>query len=258
METKLRKPERQTRILEELRLTPHVRISDLAERFKVTTETVRRDLDELSQQGLVNRAFGGASAHPMGFQPPVEERDQAFIAQRTAIGAHAASLLRSGEVIMIDAGSTTAQLARHLAPSLNDIRIITNSYRIAVDAASLHHHVVVCPGEFNDHEGAVYGPDATNFLARFNANKAFIGAGGISADGFSDVNRAAVWIKRCMIERAQETWLLLHHEKFDVRLLEIVAELQCLTGLVTDKTPPSELRRALEKNNVDIQVAASA
>src|SRR3546814_2357151 len=76
MTRKPRKDERQARILEALRHTPHLRIALLAERFKVTTETIRRDLDALSGRGLVNRAHGGAVAQPMGVQPSIFERER--------------------------------------------------------------------------------------------------------------------------------------------------------------------------------------
>src|SRR3546814_2675346 len=79
---KPRKDERQARILEALRHTPHIRIALLAERFKVTTETIRRDLDSLSRRGLVNRAHGGVVAQPMGVQPSIFEREQLTVDER--------------------------------------------------------------------------------------------------------------------------------------------------------------------------------
>src|SRR3546814_3107501 len=82
---KPRKYERQARILEALRHTPHIRIALLAERFKVTTETIRRDLDSLSRRGLVNRAHGGVVAQPMGVQPSIFEREQSTVDERSRI-----------------------------------------------------------------------------------------------------------------------------------------------------------------------------
>src|SRR5690606_18051416 len=126
MTRKPRKEERHARILEALRHTPHLRIALLAERFKVTTETIRRVLVALSALGLVNRAHGGAVARPMGVQPSIDERERSTVHERARIAARAATLVSAGQVLMIDAGSTTAQLAWQLASSADSLTVITN------------------------------------------------------------------------------------------------------------------------------------
>lgn len=101
----------------------------------------------------------------------------------------------------------------------------------------------------------MFGTDTVDFLRRFHANKTFIGASGVAADGFSDVNRSAVSIKRTMIERADEAWLLADHSKFDARLLEVVAPLGALTGIVCDREPTGALRSAIDRNGLRLVVA---
>lgn len=255
MSQKLRKEERRNRILDELRVSPHVRISVLAEQYDVTTETIRRDLDALSEMGLVDRAYGGASARPMGVQPPAFERGTEHVEERGRIGAAAADLVERGEVIMVDAGSTTTQLAQRLASVELGLTIVTNCYTVASALGNGDTRLVMCPGEFDGREAAVYGTDTVDFLRRFHANKAFIGTSGVAADGFSDVNRNAVWVKRSMIERADEVWLLVDHSKFDARLLEVVAPLGALTGMVTDREPTAALRAAIDRARLRLVVA---
>lgn len=252
---KLRKEERRNQIMIELRASPLVRISTLAEKFGVTTETIRRDLDALSEKGLVAREYGGASARPMGVQPPAQERNRELAEERSRIGAAAAALVQPGEVLLIDSGSTTGHLARHLAAQGEELTVITNSYPVASEVASAQARAVLCPGDFDPREGGVYGVDTADYLRQFHANKAFIGASGISTDGLSDVNRYAVSIKRVMMQRASETYALVDHSKFGVRLLEAVAPLSALTGLVTDEDPPAALRVALERAGVRIIIA---
>lgn len=253
---KLRKSDRRARILDELRHFPHVRITNLAEKFDVTTETIRRDLDALSKEGLVDRAHGGASARPMGVQPPVGERRQEHVHERTRIGAAAASLVASGEVVMVDAGSTTAHFGRHLAYRDIDATVITNSYPVAGEVSADCVRIVMCPGEYDPKEGSVYGGDAVDFLKRFHANKAFIGASGLSAEGFSDINRDAVWIKRTMMQRAEEAWLLVDSGKFDLKLFEVVAPLDALTGIVSDQAPTGSLKDAIDRAGLTLHVAS--
>lgn len=255
MTQKLRKEERRSRILDQLRISPHVRISVLAESYGVTTETIRRDLDALSEQGLVDRAYGGASARPMGVQPPAHERQTELVEERARIGAAAAALVERGEVLMIDAGSTTTQLARMLAHAALGLTVVTNCHAVAAELGVTGTRLVMCPGEFDGREAAVYGPDTNEFLRRFHANKTFIGASGLSVDGFSDVNRSAVWVKRAMIERADEAWLLVDHSKFDARLLEVVAPLGALAGIVVDEEPSGALVAAVNRADVRLLVA---
>lgn len=253
---RLSKTQRRERILSELRLAPLVRISDLAERFGVSTETIRRDVDALSSQGLVDRTFGGASARPMGVQPTFGERDRAYIAERERIADRAAALIQPGEVLMIDAGSTTTQLARRLAVDSQDLTVLTNSYSVATALSSgASIRIVLCPGDYVHREAGVYGAETLEFLRRFRANKAFLGAGGLAADGVMDVNTAASWVKRVMMQQSDQSFVLVDHSKFDVRLLSVVAPLRSFHGVVIDRAPPHGLREALTEAGVAIHIA---
>jgi DeoR/GlpR family transcriptional regulator of sugar metabolism len=120
-----RKRERQERILAELHADPAVRIGALAQTFAVSSETVRRDLDELIRDGRVNRTYGGAALPPMGVEPSLNERYRRLVAERARIGRLAATLVAPGEVPMIDAGSTTAH-RRRLAAELGDPTVVIN------------------------------------------------------------------------------------------------------------------------------------
>ncbi|MBZ9557498.1 MULTISPECIES: DeoR/GlpR family DNA-binding transcription regulator [Modicisalibacter] len=255
MTRKPRKDERHARILEVLRYTPHVRIATLATRFGVTTETIRRDLDALSDQGLLDRAHGGAVARPMGIQPPIDEREQATVDERRAIAHAAARLVEPGQVVMIDAGSTTTQLAWRLGTGDRALTVITNSYPVASAMASSTSRLILCPGDFNAREGGVFGQDTTDYLARFHANLAFIGASGLTGEGILDVNRDAAWVKRTLIARSERTYLLVDHTKFAQTVLELVAPLSAIDGIVTDRPPPESLARHLQRADVTVHVA---
>ncbi|MBB3140485.1 DeoR/GlpR family DNA-binding transcription regulator [Halomonas organivorans] len=258
MSRKPRKDERHAEILEALRYTPHVRIAALASRFGVTTETIRRDLDSLSDQGLLDRAHGGAVARPMGIQPPIDERERATVDERRAISHAAARLVEPGQVVMIDAGSTTTQLAWQLGASGEALTVITNSYPVASAMASSAARLILCPGDFNAREGGVFGQDTTDYLSRFHANIAFIGASGLTGEGILDVNRDAAWVKRRLIERSERTYLLVDHTKFAQTVLELVAPLSVLDGIVTDRQPPEALARHLQRAGVAVHVADPA
>src|SRR5258706_10652556 len=104
-----RKQARHHRIISELVSSPVVRISSLAAQLGVSAETVRRDIDELTRRGVVERTYGGAAVRHVGVHPALADRDQLSVTERARIRRPAAELVANGGVVMIDSGSTTSQ-----------------------------------------------------------------------------------------------------------------------------------------------------
>lgn len=253
---KLRKHERRKHILLELQLRPHVRISDLADRFGVSTETVRRDLEKLSADGLLDRAHGGASALSSGRYPSYDERATARVGERERIGRLAAQLVQPGETLMVDSGSTTFQFARFLAFNETPCTILTNSFPVAVALGqSEGAKVIVCPGDYLPSESATIGPDAVEFLERHSVDRCFIGASGLSEDGLSESVRGFAAVKRVMLGRAENRHLLIDTEKFGRKGLARVGPLGNLDSIVSDASPEGDLLRALDAAGVEVTIA---
>lgn len=253
---RLRKRERQDRILAELRLSAAIRIQDLAGNFQVSTETIRRDLEEMAEGGRIMRTYGGAVAPQLGGEPGWMERDNLMVAEREAIGARAAEFVRDGETILIDAGSTTLHLARRLAASDKAITVVTNGYAAAIALGTNPRIAVhVCPGRHNPHEGGVTGAETIAYLNRFQVDRAFIGASGINAEGVNEADSEAATVKRAMLRRAEAPMLLLDHSKFDRRNFRIICPLDELPHLVTDEEPGPDLSAALVRAKVEVHLA---
>lgn len=253
-----RKQARHHRIINELGSSPVVRISALAAQLGVSAETVRRDIDELTKRGVVERTYGGAAVRHVGVQPAVADRDQLSVAERTRIGRHAAELVREGDVVMVDSGSTTSQFARALAARQVAATVITNNIDIAAIAAhSAGLRVILAPGDFDGRERGIYGTETTAFLRRFHADVAFIGSSGLTADGPTEVETRAAWVKREMLERAAVTRLLVDSSKFDSRHLEIVCPLERIAGIVSDRPPAGDLDLAIRRARVELLIAAT-
>lgn len=252
---RLKKTERRKLILLELKLRPHVRISELALRFNVSTETVRRDFDALSEEGLVARAHGGASAPAQGHYPSLGERENARIAERERIGLRAAELVGEGETVMIDSGSTTIQMARALAYLGTPCTVITNSIPVAMTLGHGSSEVLICPGEYLAAESAVVGTETLEFLARFHVDRCLIGSSGFSDEGPSESVRGFAAVKRMMLNRAAQRHLLIDSEKFGRRGLAHVSDLADLNSIVVDKRPQGALMSALEAASVEAVVA---
>ncbi len=255
---RLKKPDRRRLILLELKLRPHVRISELARRFNVSAETVRRDLDALSADGLIDRAHGGASAPTQGHYPSLDERANDRIAERERIGRRAAGLVQDGETVMIDSGSTTIQMARALAWLGTQCTVITNSIPVAMTIGHGAPEVILCPGDYLAAESATVGTETLEFLERFNVDRCVVGASGLTDLGPSETVRGFAAVKRVMLQRAAKRHLLIDSQKFGRTGLTNVGELADLHSIVVDAKPKGNLLGALDGADVDILVAGPA
>lgn len=253
---KVRQHERRKHILLELRLRPHVRISELADRFRVSTETVRRDFEKLSADGLLDRAHGGALALTSGPYPSFDERAGARVDERERIGRRAAALVQPGETLMVDSGSTTLQFARFLAFNGTPCTVLTNSFPVAMALGqSEAAKVVICPGDYLPRENAIIGTDAVEFLERHSVSRCLIGASGLSEAGASEAVRGFAAIKRAMLRRSRMSHLLIDREKFGRRGLAAVGALSDLTSVICDHAPEGAIAAALEASNVEVLLA---
>ena len=253
---RLRKQDRYEQILLELKLRPHLRISELAERFGVSTETVRRDFEALADKGLIDRAHGGASRVQGGQYPTLDERQRDRFRERERIGRFAAGLIRPGETLMIDSGSTTQQMARFLAFAGTPCRVVTNSLPVAMmlgqsEAAK----VTLAPGEYLPSESAVTGEETLDFLHRHQVDRAVIGATALSVEGVLETVPGFAAVKRAMLARAAQGMLLIHGKKFGARGFARAARLNELASVVVDRAPPTELGEALAAEGVEVQIA---
>ena len=252
---KLHKNERHQKILTELSADLARRLSDLAEDLGVSRETIRRDLDELSKNGIISRTYGGAIVRPRGIEANMRTREMTFVAERKAIAKLASRLLQPMEVVMLSTGSTTLYLARQIASERRPLTVITNG----IDAASIlavnpEIRVIVAPGDFDCREARLWGAETIAFLRKFNADTAVIGASGLYAGGVCEADLPTAWVDRVMLERAQRRVLLMIHTKFNQPKLESVCPLESIDILISDRAPEGKLLEVLRRAHVDVQV----
>jgi DeoR/GlpR family transcriptional regulator of sugar metabolism len=253
---RLSKRERQDLILKRLENDVAVQIAPLAAELDVTTETIRRDLDQLSGRGLLARTYGGAAVRSLSAEPGVQTRARAYVEERARIAARARALVSSGDVLMIDAGSTTAHLAEALARSGLDLTVITNSLGVARflgPADSLQ--VILCPGTLRSTEDGVYGQETTSFLDKYRADLAFIGCGGFSAREITDADPNAVWVKRKMLARAKRSVLVADASKAGVEQYAGVCGWNEIGALITEARPPDDVAAALAAHSTELILA---
>jgi DeoR/GlpR family transcriptional regulator of sugar metabolism len=230
-------------VLALLRREGTARIATLARAFDVTTETARRDLDQLARSGALNRTYGGGASGSLTDEPGIGIRGRAHAAEqadRRRGGLDGRRRRRRDDRLRLD----DALFANALAARNLRLTVVTNCLPAArVLGTAARCRVILCPGDYVMREGGVYGPDTLDFILRFRANKAFIGAGGVAADGVTDADSLSCSVKRAMMERSDRVVLLADRSKFELVQFEQVCALADVDDLVTDAAPPKRLAR---------------
>jgi DeoR family transcriptional regulator, fructose operon transcriptional repressor len=241
--------ERKVRILEELRGARMVSTEDLARSLNVSGETIRRDLVGLEQQGLLSRVHGGAAAaqsRPAGQEPSFAERAASGSEAKDLIGRVAASLVRPGQLIVIDVGTTAARVARALPTDLV-ATVATCSLLAAIELADRPNlEVLVCGGRLRGGDLALSNTLANSFFADLRPDIAFLGSGGVDAQsGLTDFHLDEAVVRRTIIGRAATSYALADATKFDRVAHHRVAGWNALSGLITDAEPPASMRESI-------------
>ncbi len=251
--------ERQQALAEQVRSTGRIGVSDAAEQFGVTTETVRRDLAVLEGLGLVRRVHGGAVPADTltTVEPDVRERRHAAQAEKVRIGKAALQLLPgpSGS-ILIDAGTTTAQLAAAL-PTDSHLTVISNDGGV-VRRLNNHPHLELhqLGGRVRPTTRAAVGPRTVSVLADLRVDVAFLGTNGLSiAHGLSTPDPDEAAVKTAMIAAARRVVVLADASKLGREALVRFGPLKDVDVLVTDSGADRDLVTRLEDLGIDVVIA---
>lgn len=250
------KQDRHRQILLELRLVPHVRISDLAARFGVTTETVRRDIEHLNKEGLLQKSHGGASPCAAGMHRVLDQRRHERIGERGRLAQKAATLIQEGQSLMIDAGSTTMEFARAVALAGTPVTVITNSLQVAmILGTSKAARVIMTPGRYLHEEAALVGPETCKSLRNYNVDACYLGASALGETGVSEAVDGFADVKRTMMEQSAARHFLIDASKFGLQHLTRVAKISEMGVLFTDARPEGRLAAALGEHGIDIALS---
>ena len=233
-----------------------VSVTDVAERFGVTTETVRRDLSVLEDRNLVRRVHGGAvPADALTLiEAGLPDRDVSRIEQKQRIASAALDLLpRADSTVILDAGSTTVRLSRLLPPNLR-MTVVTHAVPIAAQlAGSPQIELHLLPGRVRRHTHAAVGPETVEALDSIRADLAFVGTNGLTVEhGLSTPDRTEAAVKRAIIGRARRVVVLADSSKVGVERTIKFAELSEIDTLVTDKEIATSDRRSIERAGVEV------
>ncbi len=235
-----------------------VSVMTLATTLGVSVVTIRNDLDLLERQGVLRRMRGGAVAvRTARFERPAHLAGESFSDEKMRIAGVAASLIRDGETIIIDAGSTMVALARALPRTLNDVAVVTNALDVALE---LEEHpgikVVVTGGTVRGRQRSLIAPFATLLLGQVNADVAFVSCAGIDPEkGFTNSNWEEAEVKHAMLAAAGRVIVLADHSKFGHVGSARIAGLERADVLVSDSGLDPEAARVLESKGLRLILA---
>lgn len=250
-----KKAARHKSIIDELTIHPSMRVSELASALNVTTETIRRDLEELAQQKLISRTYGGALLR-QAVEPVLNERHKANLAERAAIGKKAAPLLKDAKVLMIGSGVTTVEVAKRIVYEMSNITVITHSFGVArVLSFNPTIKVIMAPGVYHAEESATHGSVTCQFLTNYTADWAILGASGLAPTGPSDALVDAADVYQQMIRQSTHNMIVADHSKFDRMATARYAKWNEIDHLITDQKPSGPLKKALSSEQVQITEA---
>ncbi len=247
--------ERRRAILDLLETRGEVSVEELARLFGVSQVTIRNDLADLEARGLVQRTYGGAvPARKTLFNPSFEEKKRHRLEAKRAIAYRALDLIREGDAILLDAGSTTLALATFLKDRFRKLFVLTNSIPIALELQGSGLEILVLGGGMRHHSLALIGPATVRTLAWYRADKAFLGATGVDERGYSTPNPLEAETKRAMLEAAGEAYVLADASKLGHPTLARFAGLEEAV-LITDTEADPQVLAHLEAAGARVVVA---
>ena len=236
--------QRYSLILDLIKKRKNIRLNEIIEELKVSEATARRDLNFLEEKGKIRRVHGGAVL--------VEDREEnidykklVFSEEKDRIGKKAASYVKNGDTIFLDAGSTTECVIKYLSGK-EDVKVVTNGFTHIEELTKRGIETYLLGGKVKVKTGAVIGSTALFSLKNYNFDVVFIGANGINFDGYSTPDPEEVLIKSEAVKRGRKVFFLCDHSKFNERSFINFASLK--DGiLITDSEIPKDIKEKMEE-----------
>jgi len=248
--------ERRRRIRELLREEGRVTVDALAARFGISPVTIRADLSILESAGALTRTHGGALSLPDADQS-LDVKQLQHRAEKQRIAAAAADLIRDGETLILDSGTTTAQIARHIRTlDLKSINVITNALNIAALLIEVPSVRLIVPGGILRRESnSLSGPMAETALATLRADRLYLGADGVDPQiGVMTPHLAEAELNAKMIGIAQQVVVVADSSKFARRNISLIARVEQLHMLITDRAAPQDAIEQLRQRGVEVRL----
>ncbi|HZR66726.1 MAG TPA: DeoR/GlpR family DNA-binding transcription regulator [Terriglobales bacterium] len=256
---KLLAEQRRRKVIDLLDQKGQVTVADLVDKFGISAVTARGDLDALAVNGSVIRSHGGAVRRLEASQDyPLRLKETLHRGEKMKIGRAAADLVQPNEVVILDSGTTTAEVARQIkARKIHPVTIITNALNIAselIDAAGIS--VIVIGGLLRPVSCSFVGPQAENMLKEFHADRLFLAVDGFDLEvGASTPDVFEALMNGLMMQLAKEVNVVADSSKLGRRSVSRIGPLEKVHRLITDNRAPAEFTSALRNKGVEVLIA---
>ncbi len=240
-------------ILQALEKDKRVRIVETAQQIEVSTMTVRRDLQRLAEQGIVTLVHGGAVFNEgTAATPYVAAREKKMRQEKNSMAAYCAGLIKEGNAIYLDAGSTAKAIAELLVERSN-IAVITHSLSVMnILAAARQLQLISVPGIYSSDTNGFFGDMTQRFIREFQLDIVFFGACAVNDEGVMSPELADRAVKQALVEHARKRVLVADHTKIGSVSLVKVCDLQQLDMIVTDGMADLEFIRRAERMGLEV------
>ena len=249
---------RQAELLDAVRAQGALSVEALAEKFGVTLQTVRRDVQRLAEAGLLARFHGGVRLAESTTENIAYRQRQALHSEgKTRIARAVAARVPEGCSLILNIGTTTEAVARELLHH-KGLRVITNNLNVAaILSDNPDCEVIVAGGVVRARDRGIVGEATVDFISQFKVDIGLIGISGIEADGtLRDYDYREVKVARAVVEHSREVWLAADHSKFNRPAMVQLARFDEVDMLFTDAPPPGPFPALLAEAGVTCEVAA--
>ena len=243
---------REQLILDQLQGKGVVQVHELSEHLNVSEVTIRRDLTAMEDKGLLLRVHGGATLAGMSRKEPVfRDKESAHLEAKSAIARAAFELIKDGDMIYLDGGSTVLQLAK-LLDSRQGLTIVTNSIMAAANLMDTEHRLILVGGEFRQLSRTLVGPLTERIINSLHVNVAFMGTIGFDlTSGMTTTDPNEAHTKELIMKRAGKVVLLADGSKLGTSSFAQSGNLTDLDALISEQIPDS-IRDALERLHIQV------
>ena len=230
--------ERYEKIVDIIKVSGRVKVKDLSKLFEVTEDCIRKDLKELEGRGYLKRVYGGAIIqrnHEV--IKNIDKRKNINVEEKKAIAIKAVKLIDDQDIIFFDVSTNNLEIAKELNKTNKEVIVVTNMIEIILELRSNKNIKLICiGGEFNKDVGAIVGASADRYIRNFTFDKAFIGVCGINMEtGYiSTINLEDGDTKKTIIECSNKSYLVMENEKFNYDEFYKFANLDEITGIITE------------------------
>lgn len=228
-------------------------VEELADHFGFSKATVRRDLSDLEEEGMIERSHGGAvPVTTVGREQTYGQREVQNLEAKMAIGERAVEEILDGQVVFFDSGTTTMEVAKQ-APKDGSFLSVTNSPVLALELGRGENEVKLTGGSFRERTRALVGPSAEDFMDRMNFDLLFLGTNALDPDtGLTTPNEDEARVKERMVDHAERVVLVADGSKLGERSFVQFADLSDVDLFITDVELDDELRDAFQSADVTV------